>query len=431
MSEIKPRSQLTQEDVARIMALPKRSIKIGNEMKSGYYDEAENLLYQCDEEGKLTGKVRSIKKATPPPAPPKPAAEESKPPEEEEKSPLQKLTEKVPKPVLVAGVALVMVAAVGISLAPTLLGGNDVPDPNIPMVDVPPSEVTEVSVMKTVKTLIPGQQISLADLEEVKMDSATYQQFSMFDRDLCQWGKADQLVGGYVSEYMPAGHYIELTDIVANPPITTTPWESLPGYKWTVPLDELAITDTNLTFGSKVNVTTKKIINSQVAAGQAPGDDPNAPSTTIDEINRTEEYNFSNLTVVDVLNGDGNSIFGTYSSYSGIPLSERLSYIADSLEQYPELQGQLTPKFVVLNVGDDQVGALENMGFQADDYAVKGTGAQDTTTGERTQCISDFKGVQQVINNAISYNEKVAAEKEAELQQAMKDAAANQEQKEG
>ena len=44
-----------------------------------------------------------------------------------------------------------------------------------------------------------------------------------------------------------------------------------------------------------------------------------------------------------------------------------------------------------------------------------------------TRCMSDFKGVQQVINNAISYNEKLAAEKEARIQQAMKDAEANQE----
>ena len=131
--------------------------------------------------------------------------------------------------------------------------------------------------------------------------------------------------------------------------------------------------------------------------------------------------------MVDVLNGEGNSIFGTYSSYSGIPLSERLSYISAALDQYQSLQNQLTPKFVVLNVGDDQIGALENMGFEADAYAVKGTGAQDTSTGEMTRCISDFKGVQQVINNAISYNEKLAAEKEARIQQAMKDAEANQE----
>lgn len=425
MSEMKPRSQLTPEDVARIMALPKRSIRIGNEVKSGYFDDAEHLLYQCDDDGKLTGKVRAIKKAAPPP-PLKAESEKESPSQDEEKSPLQKLTEKIPKPVLVAGVALVTVAAVGISIGPKLFGGT-ISDPTVPMVDLPPIEASEVSVIRTVHTLIPGQQISMADLEEIKLDNSTYQQFSMFDRDLCLWGKADQLVGGYVSEYMPTGHYVELTDIVASPPITTTPWASLYGYKWTVPLDELAMMDTNLTFGSKVNVTTKKTINSQVAAGQTPDSNPNAPSSTIDEISRTEEYNFLNLTVVDVLNGEGNSIFGTYSSYSGIPLSERLSYISAALDQYPSLQNQLTPKFVVLNVGDDQIGALENMGFEADAYAVKGTGAQDTSTGEMTRCISDFKGVQQVINNAISYNEKLAAEKEAQIQQAMKDAAANQE----
>ena len=425
MSEMKPRSQLTPEDVARIMALPKRSIRIGNEVKSGYFDDAEHLLYQCDDDGKLTGKVRAIKNAAPPP-PHKAESEKERPFQDEEKSPLQKLTEKIPKPVLVAGVALVTVAAVGISIGPRLFGGT-ISDPNVPMVDLPPIEASEVSVIRTVHTLIPGQQISMADLEEIKLDNSTYQQFSMFDRDLCQWAKADQLVGGYVSEYMPTGHYVELTDIVASPPITTTPWASLYGYKWTVPLDELAMMDTNLTFGSKVNVTTKKTINSQVAAGQNPDSNPNAPSSTIDEISRTEEYNFLNLTVVDVLNGEGNSIFGTYSSYSGIPLSERLSYISAALDQYQSLQNQLTPKFVVLNVGDDQIGALENMGFEADAYAVKGTGAQDTSTGEMTRCISDFKGVQQVINNAISYNEKLAAEKEARIQQAMKDAEANQE----
>lgn len=427
MSELKPRSQLTPEDVARIMALPKRSIKIGNETKAGYFDEAEHLLYQCDEEGKLTGKVRAIKPSVTPPSTPSPSPVEKKQGSDEgDKTPLQNAVAKIPKPVLAAGIVLVATLAVGASFLPGMLGEGKIDDPNVPMVDLPADIPMEVSVIRTVKTLIPGQQVSMADIEEVKMDSATYQQFSMFDRDLCQWGKADQLVGGYVSEFMPSGHYVEITDIVANPPIATTPWESLSGYKWVVPLDELAMTDTNLTFGSKVNVTTKKVINSQVAAGQIPTDDPNAPSTTIDEIHRTEEYNFQNLTVVDVLNGDKNSIFSTYSSYSGIPLSERLSYISSALTQYEPLQTQLTPKYVVVNVGADQIGALENMGYEADDYAVKGTGAQDTTTGEMTQCISDFKGVQQVINNAISYNERIAAEREAQLQQAMKDAGAKE-----
>lgn len=415
------------------MGLPKRSIRLGNETKSGYFDEQDHLLYQCDAEGKLTGKVLSVKPAANTPPPPPPPVRKEEPANEGEdngegKSPIQKILGKVPKPALVAGCALILVAAAAVAVLPTFMGGTSIDDPNIPMIE-DPSVVEEVSVIRTVRTMIPGQQISMADLAEVKIDGKTYQQFAMFDRDLCQWGKADQLVGGYVSEYMPAGHYIELQDIVSRAPITTTPWVSIPGTKVPVALDELALTDRNVSFGSKVDMTVHKVVNNQVAAGTGT-EGEGAADSTIDAITRTEEYNLTQLTVVDMLNADGQSIFSTYTAYAGIPLSERLDYISTMMREDPSLEARLTPVKVILNVDDAQaatlsyIGSLENENV---DTAIRGTTQTEESTSEMSQCIADFVGVRQSIQSAIAYNEQLAAEEQAALQEALEAAKQNQE----
>lgn len=82
----------TAEEVAQITKLPKRQFRLGaGNVCTGYFDDANRRFYECDDNGKLTGRVGSAKKQTtivvpatnggddPPPAPP----EKKEPPKKE------------------------------------------------------------------------------------------------------------------------------------------------------------------------------------------------------------------------------------------------------------------------------------------------------------------------------------------------------------
>lgn len=404
--ETSPKKQLTREDIERIMALPRRTIKIGSESKSGYYDEAANLIYQCKEDGSLTGKTFTIRM----PATPPPQAAEATPEKEQEEKESKKGGGKG-KIFRIVG-TVILVAAALMMVIPQFLPKDDpgfIPGP------AESSVPGTVQVIKTTHALIPGQQISMADFEAVEMSNTTYDQFSMFARDLCLWSRADQLVGGYVKEYMPDGHYVELRDIDSSAPVTTSPWSGVSSMTWKVPLLG-ADKDAAISFGSKLDILVRKTIRTQVAAG-------GSESSAIEETSRIETYSLNGVSVIDVLNESGVSIYASYKSYAGIPLSERKEYISSAMREDPLLQKQLTPCYVVVGLTEDLAEIVSQLG-EANTYSVeiKSVSGMDASTTERAQCINDFAGVQNSIRDAIAYNQQLAAEEQAAIQQAINDA---------
>lgn len=409
---------LSEAEVERIKSLPKRSVTVGKESKSGYFDAENYVLYQCKEDGSLTGVSFNIKR---PSTTPTPTPQSSSPAEAEKKNPDEEKEKKFGKAQKIgAGVALAAAVLVGCSM---VFGqsGQTQQDPSIlPGVSKNAVGPETVKVIRTTRALIPGQQVSMADFETVEMSSSNYNQFAMFARDLCLWSRADQLVGGYVNQYMPDGHYIELSDIGSSAPVSVPPWAADVTYSWEVVLPEQS-RDGSITFGSIVDVLVKETTNNQVASGAPSGD---GVTTTIDEINRIETHALNGMTVVDVLNAQGNSLYATYQAYANIPLSERREYLASAMRDDPDLEEQISPCYVILNATDKQSEIISKLGGKNSySVSIKTVIGSDTSSEAKAQCINDFAGVKDSIDAAIAYNKQLDAEEQAAIQQAIKDAA--------
>ena len=429
---------ISKNEMERIKALPRISLKIGGEVKFGYFDQETNRFFQTNEYGELTGKVAVVNKAPAPMRPTEAAPDDDPVAEMEmadsnEKAAADEKSSKFNKlkPVIIV-VGLIAAVCIAAAIAvPMLMGNNnDTPvDPNFPVggepgVDTP----VEYHVTRLTRDILPGQMFTLDDLEEVVLPAATYHESQMLGKEMYAWEDAEKLLGYYAGEFIPAKTFLEETEISAIPPYGLNPWGIVDSNSTLIvaPVKEELKNEPALNYGNYIDMTVKKIVKTQVAVGTDPGDpaaDPSiSPPSTTQETTQTKEYPVNDLTICDILNANGESIYNIYCAYTGIPATKRLDYIAEALWNDETLKDQLTPAYILVRVTNDQAKVLGDLLGADTSVTIKLKGTLNVSNNEQYMFAQDVANVKQVIASAVAVNEQRAADEEAARQQALEEA---------
>lgn len=438
--------QLSDEEYRRIMALPERKFRLGGGLRSGRYDEAAHRFYETtlDANGQevLTGRTASVN-IDPAPAPeadvtseeatvPSEGAESEEGSDDDGGEAAPGFFARFKVPILVAaGVLVVAICAMA------FMGGGqstgDTPGSGVTASDAPSSEV---SVIQTNKPLLIGHVLTLEDVEEVQLGRAEYEEVALFGRNLYTYNDLDKLVGSYVTKFVPAGQYLEQADIQAATPFPINPWAITDGNSTSVkvPLEAEIAESVNFGFGSVMDLTVRRVTANQVAVGGEGGDAEGVAgvthTSTVGTTSTTEEITIGSLVVCDLLNSDGESIYESYCAYIGIPLGQRLDYLAAAIEENDTLMQELTPVYVVLRVSQDQAAIIGDLSSNNVTTSLKSNGDVSRLTNEQIQFSSEAQAVKTTLYQAQAVVEKKMAEHQAEMQKTYEESKHQQGQEE-
>lgn len=429
--------QLEPGEYEKIMSLPKRTFRIGGETRVGRFDEESRKFYELNEQGELTGKVVMV--ATPANKPPVTEAkaeegalqndEENE--NEEEDSESKGFFAKFKVPLIIAGGLLAFIVIIFVFMS-AFSGTEPGPDPSQTEGPAPTEPaVTEVHVMKVNQDLLPGHVLTPEDVSEVVLDKADYDEVALFGRNLYTWTDLDKLVGNYLSKFVPANQYLEQNDVQAAAPFDINPWAaSEPGTTLLkVPVDPTLTDNLNFGFGSVVSLTVRKVTSSQIAVGDEPIDVPGLThTTTVGTTSRTEEFTVGGLHVCDLLNSSGQSVYNAYCAYIGVPLGNRLDYLCKTLSEDENLWEALTPTYAMIRVTEQQAAAIGDVFADNVTAIVQTDGTSFIATNEQAKFASEASAVKTTLYQAKAYNEEKQAQERAELEKAVQDAKAKENQ---
>lgn len=431
---------ISKNELERIKSLPRISLKVGDEVRFGYYDQETRRFFQTDENGELTGKVAVVNKPGAPvkPTPEEPDATDETAPGEAEVQEEQTKPDKLKKfmPVIAVCGGLIAAACITVAAILPMFNGanNDTPGnvPNLPT-DGQPGEtvIGEYHITQTTRDILPGQMFTLDDLQEVVIPAADYLTAKSFGNELYAWESSEKLLGYYAGEFIPANTYLEEDEISAVPPYELNPWGVVDSGSTLLlaPVSEEIRGENALNYGNYIDMTVKKIVKTQVAVGT----DPNDPavgtgletSGITQETTQTKEYPVNDLTICDILNANGESLYNIYCAYIGIPATKRLDYIAEALWDDETLQDKLTPAYVLVRVTNEQASALGNLNGNDTSVTIKFKGSLNAVNNDQYMFAQEAASVRQAISSAIQVNVQRAAEEEAARQQALQEALEN------
>lgn len=430
--------RLTQEEVQKIMALPKRSFRVSGELKTGRYDEETRKFYELTTDGKLTGKVASVPLPSTPTAK-RAGVESSGGPDDEDadakdkdKNPNEEAEDapkdnsggkKKPKKALIIGGAVAGVLLLCVIAMFTGGGEGEVtpPDSSVPPATDP--AVEEVHVVQVTKDLLPGHVLTPDDVQDCVLDAATYNEAVLYGRNLCSYDTLDELVGNYVAVYVPAMQYLEQDAVQAASPFEFNPWGGdVAGTSFiTVPIPADIAENQSFGFGSTVEITIHRVTENLVAVG---GEDPShigdvpgvTHTSTVGTTSRTDEFTIGSLYVCDLLNADGASIYEPYCAYMGIPLGSRLGYLTAALKTDENLWNSLIPAYAVIRVTDVQAVAIGDVNGENTTVTLKSTGNYYINDNAQSKYVSEAGSVKSALYQAKAINDEEKAKEAEELQ---------------
>ena len=129
-----------------------------------------------------------------------------------------------------------------------------------------------------------------------------------------------------------------------------------------------------------------------------------------------------------MLNSSGQSIYNAYCAYIGIPLGNRLDYLCKALSEDESLWNTLTPTYAVIRVTEQQAAAIGDVSADNVTAIVQADGTSFITTNEQAKFASEASAVKTTLYQAKAYNEEKQAQERAELEKAVQDAKAKENQ---
>lgn len=386
----------------------------------------------------MTGSVAKVRKPERP-APPRvqgseepegmPGEPAEREEEEEEEGPGSR------KRLIIIGGAISIIAVAAVLAVTFLLPrkASATPPPEQPgTVQAEPGgeEPDAMQVLKVKRTLLPGQTITLDDIEAVDISAAVFNNYAAFGQNLYTGEVCDYLVGAYANGYIPEGNYLMLEDVGALLPFGANPWmNSAYGYTTlTVPLDDRAKEDQLLTYGAYLDLDVKKTTTNQVTVSDPKGPETETPvagvthTTTVNETPTVDEFTVGGLIVCDILNADGESIYTRYSSFIGVPLGNRYDTIRQALTEDAALRDKLAPSYIVVKVTNEQAESIGDLYAENTTVSVKPKASMAMDSTERYQFANEALNVRNTIDRAIVDIDQQAAEEEAARLQAAEEA---------
>lgn len=467
---------LSPEEYARIKALPQRKFIISGEQKTGLFDMESNKFYPTDETGELTGKCVTLahKPKPKPPVTESPSAETpasstnegGEEPASDNESPedgKKKKRVKKEKPAKKAGtqdggasssavqkakpIFIIVAAAIVVFVAwgqlKPLFGGSPqqgtTSQPGqqtgiqsgetVNNQDAHGTNLDSIEVIQAVKDLIPGDVVTPEDIQSATVSAEVFSQITLAGTQIYKWDRSEYLLGKYVTGYVPAGLYLSYNNVAPALTFAANPWsatiEDTALIK--VPIDSAAKENALLNYGTILNLEIRKETVNQVAAnGQTGNNVPKVDglnhSTTVEQSVTIDTFTLNGLTVCDVLNANGDSLYNKYCAYNGIPAGEQLPYLRNALKEDESLAATLAPAYIMVRVTSEQAAALGDLTASGTSTKLSLSESIDKTTDAKASFAANARSITDTINEAIEANETEAAEQAAAQEQAAQEA---------
>lgn len=270
---------------------------------------------------------------------------------------------------------------------------TETPAPTPSPTPTPPGMV-EVSVVQAVGDILKGQQIQADFVENVSITMQEYNQLVAMGATPCKWDELSTVEGMYASSFIAAGSYLSNLYLTVNNPIPANPWRDYTSGYQTITVNMDAVQGTEEPFFGALTImkAVKNVDLYAEGAEQAPDlywdeswEDPNPyEHTTYEEtyisdtvVQRT--FTFTDALVCDLLDANGNSLFGAYIPYIDMPTVNRVSAL-NSIAADPAKLAGMTPSSVVIRLTVEEATALGSLTNAAVTIAVNGNADASSDT---------------------------------------------------
>ena len=286
-----------------------------------------------------------------------------------------------------------------------------------PVVTVAPIE--EINVVQVVADLIPGDVITQKDIQCASISHETYNQISVI-ADIYKWEDSTDLVDKYINTYIPAGRYLSLDSVSSVYTPQPNPWVNEQGGMEyvSIPLTGNEPFGNTFNFGTIFDLSIQKKTVNETPNTPMEGESPEAVEglehqTSVQQSVLVDSYQMTNLIVCDILNSQGESIYGYYLSFVGIPVGKQPTYIQQALMNNDELEGALMPAAIRVKMTTEQAAALGDLTANNVTIEFKLKAEIDATSESKTEFAAEARALYKTIGAAIEANNKAMEEASA------------------
>ena len=310
--------------------------------------------------------------------------------------------QKFKKKKIIFGVIIICVATI-ITIYYYMTGTTAEPSETIKNNDT--SSLAEIDVIQVTEELIPGDQVTPENIQQVSISAEVYNQISLSSVNLYQWSRSESLIGAYAVKYIPRGQYLTYENVNSTYEPKTNPWSNIgDGYTLiTLPIKD---NDVDINYGSILSLTIEKKTVQETGSKdpkveESPAVEGLEHKTSVAQSSIIDTYGLSNVVVCDLLNSDENSIYNTLTKWMAIPAGEQEPYIKARLEENKELTETLQPEYVQIRVTDAQAKALGSLTEGNISVKITVQDKSDTGNDAKRQYASESKALMKTINSLI------------------------------
>ena len=440
MADEKKRREISKEEYLHILTLPVKTMTVGGGERRGRFDEVNQLFYELNEDGELTGRVAHIQTPAPPPEEP-PEEEDDRDttgsgPAKKPKRKNRKRKERIPGPHDPAGdrrkYRVVLIGAILTALLIALLYGPRTIVGNLTGQFSGAAAVQEagengepqsaeapdsIAVVQVTKDVIPGDRITGDMIREASISAESYNLITLGGRLVYPWDRRETLIGSYISAYVPAGQYLTYADVsTVRPGSDRNPWIVDENIYTDIPVTEDMLSSGQLSFGSVMDLTIRKesVHETEVKPDENEETVPGLEhSASVQKSITVDTYTLRDIVLCDLLNREGESICSSFIRFLSIPEEEREGYLARLFSTDPGTIQDLTPAYITVCVTKEQMDRLGDLTADGVSITVSFTGEKDADTPEKKAFSEEAAALDQVIRAAGRRAAGAAGEDEA------------------
>ena len=412
---------LTEEHIRRIKDLPTRKIKYAGVVSYAKFDEENGLVFILDEKGVPTGELRSVSKDESSQGykssfkvdrpnshklPRPDAADGADVDSDKEPVPYEEMKKKVLLSSIISAV-IGIVLSLAVTIPVFLLSDRNAGAT---------ADEQSFVVVQVLSDLLPGDIIDSAMLNRISVSGETFNQAALSGETLYMWSEAQNLVGMAASEFVSAGECLSYSNVTGLYEVPENPLLVLEdGNAYLdIPVNLSYKYVDSVLMGRYLDITlevvTSKNTSERVETGDVPGLNH---SSSVTEKTITDIYRLSDMVIVDMIAGDGSSLYETYFSYNQIPdgmlydyftkvVSELLNVDADGDPDVEQLLSPFCVSTIRVQLPKDQVKAIGKL--NAENTTVKINNITDIYLGEteqQEQFVTEMRFTTQVLASVL------------------------------
>lgn len=250
-----------------------------------------------------------------------------------------------------------------------------------------------IEVIQVQRAMVAGDRIQAEDLAVAEVSAEFYNQ-STLDREtqFYQGNRMDDLVGQYVTDYVQKGQYLSFGKVSSAYIVPQNPWMSeAESVYLLVPLAGAEGKEQEkIMFGTVANL---EVVRTTVV--EKPTELPEDDATIAGMIQHEavqqsvirNTYKLENVVICDLLDANKQSIWDTYASWMNIPSGEQMGYVKEIFVSDPERLEALTPVYVKLQFTQEQAAVLGQLTDKTVEVKLKLTGESDIQNEKKAETL--------------------------------------------